>query len=361
VYLLQSKETPTHCFPFEESIRIDVKSDVNPLSAPASRVPLLIYPLLCGTLLADSAMPDRTPLPPPTFHTNVPPSFFTEYFHSVTQILRAKSRGMRWQNQNPADIGELSETFLKEVLQKFFGGVLRAHRGGKIISADRKESQQIDVLLTGQNTLALFEDKGVYPVETVFGAFAITSTLDLPKLKTSITNLASIPNQHPRIVLPLQHPENIPVFAKHWRDNYPLRCVFGFDGPITASWIDTMIEVETTELIRHEDMPALVIVNERGVIVRGVQGQPMASGAKSNALYHFVDFQKLHNGCYWVSALLARLYDLSKLQHAVFPDYIPYFNPDLENGAFLGFIKGEIDKMFRGSGIEPPDVPGVPT
>jgi hypothetical protein len=292
-------------------------------------------------------MPEQTPLPPPVFHSNVPPSFFTDYFHSVTQVLSAKFRGMRWQNQNPADIGELSETFLKEVLQKFFGGVLRAHRGGKIISAQRKESKQIDVLLTGQNTLALFEDKGVYPVETVFGAFAITSTLDLPKLKTSIQNLASIPNESPRILLPLQHPANIPAFVQHWRDNYPLRCVFGFDGPIAASWITTMLEIEKNDRIRHEDMPDLVIVNERGVIVRGLKGQPMASGGTSNAPYHFIDFQELHNGCYWVSS--------------VFPDYLPYFNPDMVDGAFLGFIQGQIDKMFRGSGVEPPTVPGVPT
>jgi hypothetical protein len=306
-------------------------------------------------------MSDGTPLPPPNVYTNVPPPFFTDYFHSVTEVLNAKYRGMRRQNQNSADIGELCETFVKEVLQKFFGGVLRAHRGGKIISAHRRESQQIDVLLTGQNTLALFEDKGVYPVETVFGAFAITSTLDLPKLKASIKNLASIPNEKPRIELPLQHPANIPIFEEHWRDNYPLRCVFGFDGTIADSWIATMIEMEQSESIRHADMPELVIVNNRGLLVRGGEGRQMASGNASNAPYHFIDFQKLHNGCFWVAFLLARLYDLSKLQHVVFPNYLYYFNPDIGNAAFLGSIKGQINKMSRDFGVEPPEIPGAPT
>jgi hypothetical protein len=306
-------------------------------------------------------MHDGAPLPPPQFHTNVPPSFFTDYFHSVTEVLNAKYRGMRWQNQNSADIGELCETFVKEVLQKFFGGVLRAHRGGKIISAGRKESQQIDVLLTGQNTLALFEDKGIYPVETVFGAFAITSTLDLPKLKASIRNLASIPNQQPRIELLMLDPANVPMYSKYWRDNYPLRCVFGFDGTIAESWIATMAEIEKTEAIRHDDMPQFVIINNRGVIVRGAHGTPMVSGNRSNAPYHFVDFQQLHNGCYWVSSLLANLYHLSKLQHVVFPDYLAYFNPDIADDAFRGLVKEEIDKICRDLGVQPPEIPGIPT
>ncbi len=159
----------------------------------------------------------QTP-PPPKFYTNVPPPYFADYFRSVSDILQAKHRGMRWPNQNPADIGELHETFVKEVLTKFLGGIVRSHRGGKIIGAHHKESSQIDVLLTGQNTLAIFEDKGVYPVETVFGAFAITSTLDLPKLRESVKNLASIPNDVPRITLSLYPPSAIPIFAMHWRD-----------------------------------------------------------------------------------------------------------------------------------------------
>jgi hypothetical protein len=216
------------------------------------------------------------------------------------------------------------------------------------------------VLLTGQNTLALFEDKGVYPVETVFGAFAITSTLDLPKLKSSIKNLASIPNEAPRIDVPMQHPANIPVLAKHWRDNYPLRCVFGFDGAIGTAWSTAMVEIEKSESIRHEDMPALVIVNNRGLIVRGGEGTRLASGSTSNAPYHFIDFKQLHNGCFWVAFLLNQLYDLSKLQHIVFPDYTAYFNPEIGNAAFLGAVKGQLDKICRDSGVEPPEIPSVP-
>ncbi|MDB5321951.1 MAG: hypothetical protein JWN40_3582, partial [Phycisphaerales bacterium] len=106
--------------------------------------------------------------------------------------------------------------------------------------------------------------------------------------------------------------------------------------------------------------PEFVIVNNRGLIVRGGEGRQMASGNISNAPYHLVDFQQLHNGCFWVASLLARLYDLSKLQHVVFASYLPYFNPDMENAAFLGFIKGKVDKMCRDRGVDPPEVPGVP-
>ena len=42
---------------------------------------------------------------------------------------------------------------------------------------------QLDVVLTTGNTLKIFDDKGIYPIETLVGVFSITSNLTLQKLK----------------------------------------------------------------------------------------------------------------------------------------------------------------------------------
>ncbi len=116
-------------------------------------------------------------------------------------------------------------------------------------------------------------------------------------------------------------------------------------------------QMEKSGPIRHEDMPDLVIVNKRGMIIRGGDEVRMASGIPTKAPYHFIDFAKMRDDYFWVSWLLAKLHDLSKLQHFVFPDYTAYFNPEMDNSSFMGFIKTQVEKLCRENELEPPPTP----
>ncbi len=42
--------------------------------------------------------------------------FFNNYFNSVAEIIQAKFNGSSYNDQNPADKGELCEIFIKEFL-----------------------------------------------------------------------------------------------------------------------------------------------------------------------------------------------------------------------------------------------------
>ena len=104
-------------------------------------------------------------------------------------------------------------------------------------------------------------------------------------------------------------------------------------------------------------MPEYIVVNKRGMIIRGTDNMQMASGNRSNAAYHFVDFEKQRNDFFWLPYILGRLHDLSKVQSFLFPDYTAYFNADLADISFNGFVKGQIEEICRKGDIPMPEMP----
>src|ERR1051326_7822146 len=128
--------------------------------------------------------------------------FFKDYFLSLADVLDARFIGHQRAGQNPADIGELCEWFIKEFLDEALSSNLKIIRGGKIVNIQGKESNQLDVLACAKNTISIFSHKGIYPVETVGGVFSVTSTLSFPKLEKCIKEFASIPKDQPKLIFP---------------------------------------------------------------------------------------------------------------------------------------------------------------
>jgi hypothetical protein len=94
--------------------------------------------------------------------------FFKERLISIAEIIDAKFKGYANIAENaPADKGELCELFIKQVLLDALGDSFKIFRGGKIVNCLGVELKQIDILLTGKLNIKLFEDKGIYPTETV--------------------------------------------------------------------------------------------------------------------------------------------------------------------------------------------------
>src|SRR5579859_1433208 len=123
---------------------------------------------------------------------------FKGYLDAAAEVLAARFKGKRWQNQNSSDIGEISEMLIKDFLGEFLSSQFAILRGGHVVRAHGEKSKQMDIVLCSKNYPSIFADKGLYPLESVLGAFAVTSNLTREKLISSVECLASIPTANPR-------------------------------------------------------------------------------------------------------------------------------------------------------------------
>jgi hypothetical protein len=119
--------------------------------------------------------------------------FFKNYFLGVADVLQAKFHGHERSNQHSGDKGELCENFVQEFLKDSLADNFKIFRGGQVINSHGQQSKQLDIVLCGKRTIKIFGDKGIYPVESVFGVFSITSTLSFSKLKDCMHEFHSIP------------------------------------------------------------------------------------------------------------------------------------------------------------------------
>src|SRR5258706_4564339 len=168
--------------------------------------------------------------------------FFKDKLRSICDCLDSNFRAMRRPGQNSADIGELAELFVKEFLRDCLSDLFRVFRGGKIVNSQGEESPQIDIVVTTKSTPQIFTDKGIYPIETVVGSIAITSTLTMAKLLADSENFAKLPTVGSAFHIRSDGDEDDPLKDVHkmfeWYDNIPFKCVIGFDGEISQAWAD---------------------------------------------------------------------------------------------------------------------------
>jgi len=263
--------------------------------------------------------------------------FFREYFKLLADSLDVKFQGMRRDGQNPTDKGELCEMFIKDVLYDLFSDNFKIYRGGKIVNINNLESKQLDVLLLPKNSIKLFGDKGIYPVESIYGVFSVTATLTHSKLfNDCIEGFKSIPKQDPQLEFLnfIEIPELNQKMVEGWYEMFPFKCVFGFTGDINATW-----ETELNMLVKENPdlksyLPDIIIVNKKGMIKKlsGETKAIKADGTESTTVdkdFHYTDFTEYNNYGAAISTFTQKLYDLGKWQYNFTVDYQSYFNKDL--------------------------------
>jgi hypothetical protein len=255
--------------------------------------------------------------------------FFKEYFISVADCLEAQYLGIQRKGQNPSDKGELCEIFLKSLLNDLFSDLFKIYRGGKIINVEKKRIKQI-IVLSAKNTIKIFGDKGIYPIESVYRVFSITATLDHPKLFSVIEEFKSIPKENPQFesinVLGFDEKE---VLEK-WNERFPFKCAFGFSGDINLSWEKELNEMVATDSNLKNYFPDLILVNKRGMITKVYpESAKTTDGSIISKDFHYTDFESYPNYGAPIIVVANELYYLSSWQRTVVPAYPAYFNKDL--------------------------------
>lgn len=262
--------------------------------------------------------------------------FIRGYFNSIMEILDAQFKGMARKGQNPTDRGELSEVFVENFLTDIFSDQFKIFRGGKIIDIDEAESKQIDIVLLAKNTPKLFGNKGVYPIESVFGAFSVTSDLSHTKLfgngKSGIIDeFQSIPKNEPRFEFnkpSLALPSWETSVMDMWNKRFPFKCAFGFTGDINRNWeteLNTMV-VDNNDF--KNSLPDLIVVNKKGVIRKSLnKPTQLIGGGTTDKDFFYTSFE--HADCaIAIATIVNELYVLSTWQDIIAPKYHEYFNKD---------------------------------
>jgi hypothetical protein len=217
--------------------------------------------------------------------------FFNDYLTAAADIIDAKFRGNRWQGQNSADIGEVCETFVNEFLSQFLSNQFSVFRGGNIVSVAGKKSAQMDIVLCAKNCPVLFTNKGLYPIEAVLGAFAVTSNLTRTKLDSSVGCLASIPDENPRFyyIAPWRGTlEPDAEVMRAWRRRVPYRCIFGIDGVLDDDSVIGLNQTVAENKCALEKMPDVIVVNRRGMILKN-RSDLLVDGKPVEGYFHFTD------------------------------------------------------------------------
>ena len=258
--------------------------------------------------------------------------FFKEYFLSIADRLDAQFRGMQRPGQNPTDKGELCEIFIRDLLFDLFADHFKIYRGGKIVDVDNHESKQMDIVLTAKNCLRIFGDKGIYPVESVWGVFSITATLDHQKLLDVIKEFNSIPKDNPRFIY-RNAIEGIPGLEEqqlnNWINKIPFKCVFGFCGDINSNWENELNQIVARDSCAKNKLPDLIIVNKKGVITKFSRPTMSTKGKIMDKDFHYTQFINYKNYGAPFIYMVSTLFALSDWQYAMVPKYDDYFNKDL--------------------------------
>lgn len=259
--------------------------------------------------------------------------FFKNYLNGLSEMLEVKFKSNKRAGINSADKGELCEIFIKDFLDNYLDNHYKIFRGGNVVNVLGEQSPQLDIILTNGNTLKIFDDKGIYPIETLVGVFSITSNLTLQKFKEDLLLLEKIPKRGYCFRMEKYFGEKFKdETQKVWEHIIPFSCVFGFEGELKDSWKDELNN-HLANATNKSLCPTIVMVNKKGMFEKFIEKQP------NGDIKHFYDFFPLDTPDgqgYAFSKILYDLYNLSAEQNYRRPDYANYFKSD-----FLTTIKSQ--------------------
>jgi hypothetical protein len=256
---------------------------------------------------------------------------FKDHFNSIADILQSRFEGIKEIIKHPSDKGELCEIFVKEFLHNALSDVYRIVRGGKIVNIDGLESKQSDILLIGKNTIKIFEEKGLYPMESVFGVFSITANLDKDNFFSCIEECKDIPKVNPRLHTSIFAREKV---LKDWEKFVPIKCIFAYDGSINEEWEKELNEAVSKKPEEKNYFPDLIVINKKGIIIKIIEKPTMSiDGISINKDFHYTRFGKPPESYTFYGAalehILVKLYNLGSWQFFITPEYHEYFNKDM--------------------------------
>lgn len=251
--------------------------------------------------------------------------FFKDKLISIAEIIDAKFKGYASiADDAPADKGELCELFIKQGLIDALGDSFKIFRGGRIVNCLGNESKQIDILLTGKRSVKLFEDKGIYPTETVSGCISVTATLSKSKLIYCFNEFKSIPKKGYSFLSPGYLPEPyVKLSVDAWKNLLPYKCIFAYKGDIREEWIDDLNELSKECEIPMNAIPDLIIVNKVGFIEK----LPTKELKPNFGFTIFSDRYKNYGVPF--GKLLYHLNNFSREEYLLQPELKEYFNRDM--------------------------------
>ena len=251
--------------------------------------------------------------------------FFKNHFNAISEILDIYYNSSNRKGINSADIGELCELFVKNFLIDSLDDHYRIYRGGNIVNSSGSKSPQLDIILTNRNTLKLFGDKGIYPIESVISVFSITSNLTLPKLKKTIQEIGKIPKFNYAFGIEKFYGEEFKNKTHEvWKNILPFTCIFGFKGDIKETWINT-IKSEISQIEDHSLWPSMIVINKKGMFEKQIK---KTSDNEMQIKYVYTAIDKTDQHGFSFSKILFNLYTMSNEQIYVQPKYENYFAQD---------------------------------
>lgn len=258
--------------------------------------------------------------------------FFKDYLNSVANCLDAKLQGYKQQDHS-GDVGELCEYFIKDFLLESFSGNLRVFRGGRVIDSGGNKSEQIDIVLCSQNSIKIFSDKGLYPIETVFGVINVKKELNYTNLFSLnskdcgvIKNLKSIPKENIKLHPGILKKDKVDI---NFKIRFPCKIVFAYSGNIIDKWEKELNDLVSKDSTLLEYLPDLIIVNKMGMIKKMHNGTAVyTTGEEEQKFFHFTSFKESELYQIPYVHILNELYKNAGWQYYISPAYEEYFNQD---------------------------------
>jgi hypothetical protein len=246
------------------------------------------------------------------------------YFNGVADKVAAQS-SLAGIAQHRPDIGLNREIIVRDFLLKHLPKRLHASLGGKIISSDGSESNQIDIIIHNDIGIRFEENERTFiTAESVASVITIKSSLDRAGLIDSLLNLSTVPDPSPST---LDFKTLRSTAFDKFVEFHPSRHVFAFDGVNAQTCLRHIEEFYSLHPeIPNNRYPKNIIVNRKYIISYSKNSRTAANGSivPENPFY-LVELQDLNRGYPFVSLLNDVTSYLDWLNH-MSTDHIAYFN-----------------------------------